>query len=204
MSAQIRNSGPYKFLAFMNGMIKWSRRRFAAPSPAHVKQTCLIRNGIPNAIWIETGTYTGSTTRILSKHSKMVYSIEPAPSLYASAKRNFRHFKNVEIINGTSEEVFPTLLPRIQGDVNFWLDGHYSSGATFKGPKSTPIDDELKSISENLPHFKKVAVLVDDIRCFNPKIPEYSDYPSVDLLVDWARANRLHWHIEHDIFVAKN
>jgi len=52
--------------------------------------------------------------------------------------------------------------------------------------------------------FNEVLVLIDDVRCFDPSISEYSDYPSVDFLVDWARRNSLEWHIEHDIFVAKS
>jgi hypothetical protein len=45
--------------------------------------------------------------------------------------------------------------------------------------------------------------MVDDVRCFNPELKEYSTYPALKSLVDWAEANRLGWHIEHDIFVAK-
>jgi hypothetical protein len=204
MKTLIRNSTAYKLLSEIRNLINWNNRKYAAPSPHFIKQACLIRNSIPNATWVETGTYLGSTTRLLSKHASIVYSIEPEPTLFANAKRYFDNFNNVEILNGTSEDIFPTLLPKITGNVNFWLDGHYSAGITFKGPKDTPIIDELKSISAHLSHFKKLTVLVDDIRCFNPHISEYSTYPSVDFLVDWARVNNLRWHIEHDIFVAKN
>ena len=133
-----------------------------------------------------------------------VFSIEPEPTLFANAKNYFKSFANVEIINDISENVFPELLPKINGSVNFWLDGHYSSGLTFKGPKNTPILEELKSISNNIKRFDKVVVMIDDIRCFNPHISEYCSYPSIDYLVDWARENDLYWHIEHDIFIAKN
>ena len=109
----------------------------------------------------------------------------------------------MEILNGTSEDVFPELLPRIAGDVNFWLDGHYSAGITFKGRQDTPILDELACISHHLERLGKVCVLIDDIRCFNPRMPEYSSYPSLDTLVAWATKHKLGWHIEHDIFVAK-
>jgi hypothetical protein len=46
--------------------------------------------------------------------------------------------------------------------------------------------------------------MVDDVRCFNPLNLEYGTYPSIDYLVDWARKNKLFWHIEHDIFIAKS
>ncbi|NBW49214.1 MAG: hypothetical protein EBR49_03830 [Betaproteobacteria bacterium] len=146
----------------------------------------------------------GETTALLAQHSRQVYSIEPEPKLYARASALFADKKHVEIINGLSETVFPELLPKLNGDVNFWLDGHYSAGITFKGPVDTPIVAELNTIADNLHRFGKVSVLVDDVRCFDPTLPEYSTYPSVDYLVDWARAHQLNWRIEQDIFIAKN
>lgn len=204
MNPGIRNSFPYRYLSDLKGLIEWQRRMFAPPSPPLIKNSCLLRNGIANAVWIETGTYLGSTTCFLARRASMVYSIEPALTLFANAREYFAQFKNVEIINGTSEEVLPRLLPAISGDVSFWLDGYYSHGITFKGSNTTPIAEEPQCIGEHLSHFQSVVVLVDDIRCFNPHIGEYSAYPSIDFLVDWARKNNLRWHIEHDIFIAKN
>jgi hypothetical protein len=182
----------------------WADRQFAAPSPHFVKQEVLLRNGLRDAIWIETGTFMGDTTSVLSKVATMVYSIEPEPTLFSKAEQKFRNTRNVKIISGLSEEVLPKLLPTLSGDVCFWLDGHYSSGITFKGPQETPILDELDIIGRNVAKMGKVLVLVDDIRLFDPRNPEFSAYPSIDFLVDWARKHDLSWHIEHDIFIAKN
>ncbi len=203
MHPAIRNSPPYRLLNLMRDYVRWSGRGFSAPSPHLIKQACLVRNGIPGGTWIETGTFLGETTEFLAKRAQHVYSIEPEPGLFKRAHRHFGNRRNVEIMNGTSEEIFPILLPKINGDVNFWLDGHYSAGITFQGPQDTPIIDELKCIAANLGHFGKVCVLVDDIRCFNPRVEAYSSYPSLNALVDWANANGLDWHIEHDIFVAR-
>jgi hypothetical protein len=146
----------------------------------------------------------GDTTSLLSKVAKMVYSIEPEPTLFSEAEQRFSNTSNVKMIKGLSEGVFPRLLPTISGDICFWLDGHYSAGITFQGPQDTPIMDELSAIGENIARMSKVVVMVDDIRCFDPKNPEFSAYPAVDVLVDWARKHNLKWHIEHDIFIAKN
>ena len=200
----VRNSAPYRMMRLLTEYVAWARRDFAAPSPHHIKQSCLLRNGLPNATWVETGTYLGETTRILSKNSLKVYSIEPEPTLFTNAKHYFANFKNVEILNGTSEEVFPRLLPTINGRVNFWLDGHYSAGLTFKGKQDTPVLEELENIAQNLVHFEKVCVLVDDIRCFSPNIKGYETYPPLNALVAWAEKYHLAWHIEQDIFIAKN
>jgi len=193
----------YRFICGIRDCLQWSKRDYASPSPHFIKQACLLRNGLPNATWVETGTFLGQTTQFLAKHCTQVFSIEPEPKLFVRARTLFSKCSNVEILNGTSEEVFPTLLPRITGDVNFWLDGHYSAGITFKGPQDTPILDELECISRNIDNFGRICVLVDDIRCFNPRLPEYSTYPALDTLVDWATRHKLDWHIEHDIFIAK-
>jgi hypothetical protein len=182
----------------------WADREFAAPSPHFVKQKVLLRNGLRDATWIESGTFMGDTTSVLSKVGKMVYSIEAEPTLFSKAEQKFRNTSNVKIIKGLSEDVFPKLLPTISGNICFWLDGHYSEGITFKGPQDTPIIDELTVIGPNITKTTKIVVMVDDIRCFDPKNPEYSAYPPVDFLVDWARKHDLTWHIEHDIFIAKN
>ncbi len=199
----MKNNLVYRFFSGIRDCLQWSKRGYAAPSPHFIKQGCLRRNGLPEATWVETGTFLGQTTQLLARHGTQVYSIEPEPKLFARARTLFSKCSNVEILNGTSEEVFPTLLPRITGDVNFWLDGHYSAGITFKGPQDTPILDELECISRNIDNFGRICVLVDDIRCFNPRLPEYATYPSLDTLVDWATRHKLDWHIEHDIFIAK-
>ena len=153
--------------------------------------------------WVETGTYVGDTTAILAKQARQVYSIEPAPALSSRAQQRFAKYKNVEIIRGTSEAVFPVLLPKLSGDVSFWLDGHYSAGETFKGGQDTPIRQELDAIAAILPQLGRVVILVDDVRCFDPSLPEFSDYPSRDWLVEWAGRLNLKWHIEHDIFILR-
>ena len=195
--------GALRIFRQRSAWIDWTERQFSAPSPHFVKQTCLLRNAIQGGQWIETGTYLGQTTEILARLNQPVFSIEPEPALYSNAKKNFARYPNVEILHGTSEDIFPTLLPKLSGPVNFWLDGHYSAGITFKGPQDTPIVDELACISLHLGHFGDVCVQIDDVRCFNPKIPEYSTYPRLDDLVDWARSHDFDWHIEHDIFVAR-
>ena len=78
----------------------WADRQFAAPSPHFVKQKVLLRNGLRHAIWIETGTFIGDPTSVLSEVAKMVYSIEPEPTLFSKAEKKFRKTNNVKIILG--------------------------------------------------------------------------------------------------------
>lgn len=205
MLATLKNIFRSPFRAFSARFLdnsKWRKRDYAAPSPGYVKTRVLLRNSTPNATWVETGTFLGETTQMLALSARQVYSVEPEPTLFDRAVRKFAATLNVKILNGTSEKVFPQLLPTLSGPVNFWLDGHYSAGITYKGDRDTPVLEELAEIEANLSRFSRLCVLIDDVRCFNPSLAEYSTYPSLDVLVDWARRNKLLWHIEHDIFVA--
>jgi hypothetical protein len=188
----------------MKALKKWSDVDYCAPSPHFIKQACVLRNGRRGAQWVETGTFLGETTELLADHGSHVISLEPAESLYLRAKEKFKDNPKVTLLNAASEDVFPQLLKDIQGEVNFWLDGHYSAGDTFQGDLDTPIVDELSCIEKNLGNFDRLVVLVDDVRCFNPALPEYSQYPSLNYLVEWANRCSLDWHIEHDMFVAKS
>ena len=194
---------PQNFIEFFQtkkGLTDWKKRNFLENSPQIVKQKVFIKYGIKNAIWVETGTYLGTTTKYLSDLFPHVYSIEPELNLYTLACKRFEG-KNVTLFNDVSEKILPTLLPKLRGNVNFWLDGHYSAGVTFKGEKDCPLKEELQAIEQNFFNFDKLTILIDDVRCFLPHNNSYTDYPSIDYLVDWARRMNLQWRIEHDIFI---
>ncbi len=195
-----------RLLSAISEQVRWAKKGFSVPTPGLVKRSGLLRHGFKDATWVETGTFTGVTTNFLAKIAPRVVSIEPEPELFGKAKERFAKMKNVELIHGLSEDVFPELLPTLQGKVNFWLDGHYSAGPTHMGPQKTPITDELNSISNNIENFEGVCVIVDDIRCFGntPLGLEDPDYPDIDTLVVWANSNGLPWTIEHDMFIAKS
>lgn len=109
------------------------------------------------------------------------------------ASQRFFNSLKIDVLKGTSEERFPELLPLLSGDINFWPDGHYSGGITFKGDSECPVALELKHIEKNLARFGKVSVLIDDV-CWFPLSQTYaldeSDYPPLDSLVDWARRHK--------------
>ena len=181
---------------------EWKKRKYLENSPHFVKQEIFLKYGIPNAQWVETGTYTGTTTAFLADHFSFIHSIEPGKNLFNNAVLRFKSNKNINLYNDVSENVLPDLLPKLNGEINFWLDGHYSEGITFQGAKNCPIEDELYSIKLNLYNFTKVVILIDDVRCFLPT--SHDDYPSLDYLVDWAREHQFNWRIEQDVFVMKN
>jgi len=181
-------------------MKNWEKRGYLEHAPQIVKQCVFEKYGVADAVWVETGTYIGITTNFLRDRYPHVHTIEPSIELYNAAFKRFNG-KNVTLYNDVSENVFPKLLPSLSGDINFWLDGHYSAGTTFKGDKDCPVEDELNAIAENVNQFNKISILIDDVRCFLSSESKYSDFPSIDYHVDWARRLNMRWRIEHDIFV---
>lgn len=182
--------------------LTWSLRGFDTPAPQRVKIEVLQRHGITGARWIETGTFLGTTTRVLAGWADAVYTIEPSAELAALARRRLARLRNVTVIEGLSEDVLPGLLDGVTGSVCFWLDGHASGGPTFHGPQSTPIRQELATIESHAHRFDRVVVLVDDFRGFQAAADQDGDYPSKSSLVAWADRNGMAWTVEHDIFAA--
>lgn len=186
-------------------MRDWINQDFPVPTPQIIKWSVLKRWG-GTGTWIETGTYYGETTKLLSTFANVVFSIEPVHFFAQKAMNRFEGFENIHILEGASENETPKLLEELSAfqkkDVSFWLDGHFSSGQTFRGSSDTPIREELAAISLRLPELERATILVDDIRCFSSQLIEFDEYPSISYLSSWAEQNGLTWTIEYDIFIA--
>jgi hypothetical protein len=186
------------FVSIQRQQLKhWRKRNYLENAPQFIKEKVLEKYSIENANWVETGTYMGDTTYFLSKKYPHIYSIEPNVEFYKEALNIFKG-SNVTLFNNVSENTLPTLLPTLKGNLNFWLDGHYSGGETFKGNKECPIKDELNSIEVNFDNFEKISIFIDDVRLF---LSSTYDYPSIDYLVDWTRRLDMKWRIVNDIFI---
>jgi hypothetical protein len=183
--------------------IFWALSGYLSPYPSQIKFGILMRYSRYNDIWVESGTYLGETTKLLSKNSKKVYSVEPQKVLFNYSTHRLRKNSNIVIINGVSEEIFPDLLSKLDGDISFWLDGHFSGDITFEGKTETPIMAELLAIEQNFSHFGNVSIFIDDVRNFSRVGGEANSYPTLDYLANFCQKNRLVWHIEKDIFIAR-
>lgn len=124
-------------------------------------------------IFIETGTYLGTTVDAAKNVFSKVYSIELDRKLYQRAKKKFSKYKNIQIIHGDSSIILPKLLKKMDQPCLFWLDAHFSKGITAKGRKDTPIWEELTTILNH--KIKNHVILIDDADSFSGK----NDYPSV-------------------------
>ncbi len=171
------------------------------PAPYYIKHL-LLKDFFPtNSIAVETGTYLGETTEMLSKHCSSVVSLEPFVPLYEYNARRFGSFDNVSIVNKSSEEGFAEILEVIEGPTSFWLDGHYSGDGTHgKLANASPIVRELESIAmwvhkTNSP----VYVAIDDARLFTGE----DGYPDEVFIREFAVDHRMIFFRFRDIFFIK-
>ena len=137
----------------LNQFLVWQNNyNFEEPFPQFVKEKVFKKYNLENSIWIETGTYLGTSTSYFSKISKHVHTIEPSKKYFNISKENLKNIENVSIYNGASEEILSDILNSINDKENvcFWLDGHFSGGDTFKGSADTPILLELKIIANSI------------------------------------------------------
>ena len=186
----------------------WKVRNFLPPSPDLIKHQILINNNYSDSLWIETGTYYGETTKLLSQISKKTISIEADKELYETSKKKLKNLKNLELFYGKSEDLLDKL---ISENLNFkniciYLDAHLCQDhlkniQTFGSEdNATPILKELEIIKKYYGKFEKFNVLIDDIRLF---YGNFQNYPDKNILVDWCKENNFSWEIEHDIFICK-
>ena len=186
----------------------WKIRNFLPPSPDSIKHQVLINNNYSDSLWIETGTYYGETTKLLSKISKKTISIEADKKLFETSKKKLKNLKNVELLNGKSEDLLDKSISENLDFKNIciYLDAHLCQDhlkniKTFGSEDTaTPILQELETIKKYYGKFEKLNVLIDDIRLF---YGNFQNYPDKNILVDWCKENNFSWEIEHDIFICK-
>ena len=186
----------------------WRIRNFLPPSPDSIKHRVLMNNNYSDSLWIETGTYYGETTKLLSKISKKTISIEADKELFETSKKKLENLKNVELFNGKSEDLLDKSISENLDFKNIciYLDAHLCQDhlkniKTFGSEDTaTPILQELEIIKKYYGKFEKFNVLIDDIRLF---YGNFQNYPDKNILVDWCKENNFSWEIEHDIFICK-
>ena len=164
----------------------WKKMGKPIPPPHLIKRETVKEYAykFSTEIFIETGTYHGAMILGTKKFFNQIYSIELDKDLYLKAKKLFRKYDNIHILQGDSSKILPELLDKIKKPCLFWLDAHYSGGVTVKGNLNTPIIIELKSIFSH--KIKDHVILIDDARCFTGE----EDYPTIRALEEFVMKNR--------------
>ena len=145
---------------------EWDRAGRPVPPPPAYKQNTVRDYGRRFGLQtlVETGTFTGDTVAAGKDQFRRIYSVELSPRLARLAGRRFRRDAHITVLQGDSEAVLPRILSDIHEPCLFWLDGHYSGGATALGRSATPILSEIEMI---LAHpVRDHVILVDDAREF--------------------------------------
>ena len=113
--------------------------------------------------FIETGTNEGCTIFSMEPYFSTLHTIEISESYHNRTKSLYNGSK-INFIKGDSSVVFNSLLPNISDKCIFFLDGHWSSGDTGRGPVDCPLIEEITSIHELYKH--EAIIVIDDFRLF--------------------------------------
>ncbi len=148
-------------------VVRWKLRGRPVPPPHAVKRRIIReyqkRCGVH--VLVETGTYLGEMVEAMRPHFREVYSIELSEDLYERARRIFAADPHVHLVCGDSSEALPGVLASLSEPCLFWLDGHYSGGATARGSLDFPVIPELEHIRRHA--VKNHVILIDDARMFH-------------------------------------
>lgn len=164
--------------------VRWLQNGCTGVAPPPVKRRILTAylHRFKLQEFVETGTHLGDTLAyIASDNGVSCTSIELADDYYRQAAERFRSWPNVTLHHGDSGHVLPKLVRKLNQPALFWLDGHYSGGATAKGETETPISEELQAILES--PIKGHVILIDDARCFDGA----QGYPPLGQLLEKVR-----------------
>jgi hypothetical protein len=116
---------------------------------------------------VETGTFRGGTARSLATVFPSVVTIELSEDLHRTAAASLRDVPQVRALQGHSArrlgELTDPTLPTL-----YYLDGHWSGGATGGNDDECPILDELAAMGAGS---ADDCVIVDDARLFTSAPP---------------------------------
>ncbi len=175
---------------------EWRKIGSPLPPPHEFKQDVILEYArkYKARILIESGTFKGDTAFAQRHNFKRIYSIELDPQLYEKALARFRDSPHIQILQGNSGDLIPSLMPAISEPCAFWLDGHYSGGETARGESDTPVMKELEGI---ISHPYRHVILIDDARLFTGN----GGYPTVDELQQFAERGQFAYtvSVEDDI-----
>lgn len=178
----------------------WRAAGSPPPAPPHIKVATVqdYAKRFRPAAFVETGTYRGDTVAGLAPLVPRVVSIELDQRLATLAQARFVDDPGIEILQGDSAQRLPEIVADLREPALFWLDGHFSGGAT-AGDGACPIMDELTTVlGTDVEHI----VLVDDARLFDGT----DAYPTIDEVRELVAKLRpgIGWQVEDDIIRLHN
>jgi len=178
LSHALRSLAPLRTLVLRLRHLRWILAGRSGPPPSVVKQVIVRAYGRAHGlrVLVETGTYMGDMVHAVRRDFDAIYSIELSPLHHAYARKRLAGSPNVHLLLGDSGEVLGKVLDGVSRPCLFWLDSHYSGGATARANVETPIVRELEAIAKHA--VKSHVILIDDARDFDGR----DDYPDLEAL----------------------
>jgi len=124
----------------------------------------------PPAVFVESGTYHGKTTRLAVPRFREVHTIEISPPLYDVAVRDLTPL-GVRCHFGNASDIVPHLAVLIAEPAFWYLDAHWFKRTSAPvGGKEHPLPlwDELRAIAQR-PYAD--IIVVDDVHSFGKSEP---------------------------------
>ena len=149
-----------------------------------------------NTVAIETGTYLGDGTNLLSEYFTKVITIERDAVLAKNASDRFATDNSITVLLGSSREVLIPNIPEKAMASFFWLDAHFSGGVTAGADDPCPLEFELKAICD-VRNSENTVILIDDIR----GAVGANGWPSLTELCAIASKNNFKGAIVDDVLV---
>lgn len=160
--------------------------RFGAP----MDTVGFLQRSLRLDTFVEGGTFTGATARAAAASFDRVYTIEKSPRMQEVARANLAGLGNVTLLAGDTREHLPGLAGR--GRALYWLDAHWSGGATYGKGDECPLLEELRLI---FAAGGECAILVDDARLFLAPPPQPHDPAEWPTLLQLAAAIPPGWEL---------
>jgi len=131
-------------------------------------------------VLVESGSYRGEMIGACRYDFDEIYSIELSQHYFDKCCERYGDVENVHLVLGDSAKCMAGIVAGLGGKAIFWLDGHWSGGATVKADDGvvTPVLDELTMVLGD-GRFRHV-VLIDDAREFG----KTDGWPSRNELID--------------------
>ena len=149
-----------------SAIARWEKRGRPLPPPHQVKQMVVESYKATSGytVLVETGTCLGDMVDAEKKCFDHIYSVELSEKLWKDAKKRFRRYKHIDILQGDSRKVLGDIVSHLDQPAIFWLDAHYSGGITARADKDCPIFSEIDAIFSS--HPLNHIFLIDDARHF--------------------------------------
>ena len=151
---------------------------------------CLLQDDYTKYnIFIETGTYNGSTIFSMESLFASLYTIEISEKHYRNTKQRYTDMKRtlslpmnnkIKFLLGDSSIVIQYILPTITEKCIIFLDGHWSGDDTGRGEIDCPLIEEITHINELCK--TEAIIIIDDYRLFGkgPKNGYNEDWSDIN------------------------